>query len=238
MRRRRALIIGAGPAGLTAALELLRHTEVLPLVLEASPHLGGISRTEVYRGNRIDIGGHRFFSRSPKVLAWWRDILPVQGGVEVDPALLGPTAATGTLTSGPDPAVAERVMLVRSRLSRILHNRKFLDYPLSLSLQLIRTLGLGQLLLILASYLYAHLFPVAREKSLEDFFCNRFGRRLYRTFFRDYTEKVWGVPCREIPAEWGAQRVKGLSVAGAVLHALRSLLAGGRRRRGRVETNL
>lgn len=237
MRRRRALIIGAGPAGLTAALELLRHTDVVPLVLEASPHIGGISRTEVYRGNRIDIGGHRFFSRSPRVLAWWREILPVQGGVEPDPVLLGPEAAGATLTAGPDPATVERVMLVRSRLSRILHHRKFLDYPLSLSLQLIRTLGLRQLLLILGSYLHAHLFPIAREQSLEDFFINRFGSRLYRTFFRDYTEKVWGVPCRVIPAEWGNQRVKGLSVAGAVRHALRSLLTRGRRG-GRVETSL
>ena len=225
VRRRRALIIGAGPAGLTAALELLRHTDVLPLVLEASPHIGGISRTEVYRGNRIDIGGHRFFSRSPRVLAWWREILPVQGGVEPDPVLLGPEALGAALTSGPDPATEELVMLIRSRLSRILHHRKFLDYPLSLSLQLVRTLGLRQLLLILGSYFYAHLFPIARERSLEDFFINRFGKELYQTFFKDYTEKVWGISCDKIKPEWGAQRIKGLSISSAIKHSIKKIIS-------------
>ena len=235
----RAVIIGAGPAGLTAALELLRRTEVVPLVLEASPHLGGISRTEVYKGNRIDIGGHRFFSRSERVMAWWREIMPIQGAPARDDLELSRDLSDLLVPGGPDPERADRVMLWRSRLSRIIHHRRLLDYPLNVGLPLVRALGFGRLVLILASYLRAHLFPLREEKNLEDFFINRFGRRLYATFFKDYTEKVWGVPCARIPAEWGAQRVKGLSMAGAVLHALRALVAGEKARdRARVETSL
>jgi protoporphyrinogen oxidase len=221
--RRTAIIIGAGPAGLTAALELLRTTDITPIILEASPHIGGISRTAVYRGNRIDIGGHRFFSKSERILAWWREILPLQGAPAHDDLLLDRDLGDVLAAGGPDPEVEDRVMLVRSRLSRILHHRKFFDYPLSLGWRMVTNLGVRRLLWIALSYLRAHLFPI-EEKSLEDFFINRFGRQLYLTFFKDYTEKVWGVPCHCIPAEWGAQRVKGLSVAGAVVHALRSMV--------------
>jgi protoporphyrinogen oxidase len=223
-RRRTAIIIGAGPAGLTAALELLRNTDITPIILEATPYIGGISRTAVYKGNRIDIGGHRFFSKSDRILAWWREILPLQGAPAADDLLLGRDLSEVLAAEGPDPEVEDRVMLVRSRLSRILHHRKFFDYPLSLGWRMVRNLGIRRLLLIFLSYLRARLFPIAEEKSLEDFFINRFGRQLYLTFFKDYTEKVWGVPCSSIPAEWGAQRVKGLSVAGALVHALRALV--------------
>ncbi len=237
--KRRAIIIGAGPAGLTAALELLRQTDVVPVVLEASPHIGGISRTENYRGNRIDIGGHRFFSRSRWVMDWWQEILPLQGVPARDDRALGRDLGELLVAGGPDPEKTDRVMLQRFRLSRILHRRRFLDYPLAVGLPLVRALGIGRLLLILLSYLRAHLFPIRNEKNLEDFFINRFGRRLYETFFKDYTEKVWGRPCRDIPAEWGAQRIKGLSVAGAIRHALRFLLSGSRtRKREQVETSL
>ncbi|ADH87080.1 NAD(P)/FAD-dependent oxidoreductase [Desulfurivibrio alkaliphilus] len=237
--KRRAIIIGAGPAGLTAALELLRQTDITPLILEASPHIGGISRTENYRGNRIDIGGHRFFSRSQKIMEWWQEIMPPQGAPARDDRALGRDLADLLTAGGPDPEQTDLVMLQRFRLSRILHRRRFLDYPLAVGLPLVRALGVGRLLLILLSYLRAHLFPIREEQNLEDFFINRFGYRLYATFFKDYTEKVWGRPCREIPAEWGAQRVKGLSVAGAVKHALRFLLTSPRvRHRQKVETSL
>jgi protoporphyrinogen oxidase len=222
--RRTAVIIGAGPAGLTAALELLRTTDIIPVILEASPHIGGISRTAVYRGNRIDIGGHRFFSKSERILDWWRDILPLQGAPARDDLLLGQSLDGVLAKGGPDPEVEDRVLLVRSRLSRILHHRKFFDYPLTLGWRMITSLGFRRLLWITISYLRAHLFPI-QEKSLEDFFINRFGRQLYQTFFKDYTEKVWGVPCHCIPAEWGSQRVKGLSVAGAVVHAIRKTIS-------------
>jgi protoporphyrinogen oxidase len=201
-----AIIAGAGPAGLTLALELCSRTAIRPLVLEKSEFLGGISRTVNYKGNRIDIGGHRFFSKSARVMRWWQNILPVEGP-----------------ESGLDPETTDRVMLVRNRLSRIYYLRKFFSYPLSLSLDTILKMGLWKTARTGASYLRATLFPRRPEKTLEDFFINRFGRELYETFFRSYTEKVWGVPCHRISAEWGAQRIKGLSIWRAVLHMLKKL---------------
>ncbi|MCK9182755.1 MAG: NAD(P)/FAD-dependent oxidoreductase [Fibrobacteraceae bacterium] len=217
-----AVIIGAGPAGLTAALELLRTTDVKPIVFESNSFVGGISRTAVYKGNRMDIGGHRFFSKSDRVMDWWTNILKLQGAPSRDDLAIG--RKMPVYAGGPDPEKEDRVMLVRSRLSRILYTRKLFDYPVSLNAQTIRNLGFWRMAKIGASYLKVCALPKREEKSLEDFMINRFGVELYRTFFRDYTEKVWGIPCNKISADWGAQRIKGLSIAKTVLHAFKALL--------------
>ncbi len=230
-----ALIIGAGPAGLTAALEFLEKTDIKPIVLEASGDLGGIAKTIVYHGNRIDIGGHRFFSKSDRVMEWWKRILPLQGAPagekgNVDVSYHHASRAIELSPEGPDPDKTDAVMLVRGRLSRIYYLRKFFKYPISLNLETVRNLGPVRMARIGASYLKARLFPIRKERSLEDFIINRFGRELYLTFFKDYTEKVWGVPCDRISPEWGAQRIKGLSISAVILHMLKRLFS----RRGDV----
>lgn len=206
MTEKNVLIVGAGPAGLTAAYELTRRSSIRPTVVEALSDVGGLSRTVKHGGNRMDIGGHRFFSKSDWVMQWWAGILR-------------PPAAD-CVGAVPDE---DDVLLLRSRCSRILYLRKFFDYPISLSLRTLRNLGGVRTLRIGLSYLYARLFPRRPVASLEDFFVNRFGSVLYRTFFRDYTEKVWGVPCREISPEWGAQRIKGVSVGAVLRHAARQI---------------
>ena len=225
----RAVIIGAGPAGLTAAHELLRTTQVKPIVLEATDDVGGISRTVAVRGNRVDIGGHRFFSKSERVMRWWQDALPVEGAD-------GPGPGDG---GGPDNKDGDRVMLVRSRVSRILYDGKLFDYPLRLSPATVAKLGIMQTIGFGLGYIRARLAPIRPERSLEDFLINRFGRPLYNRFFREYTEKVWGTSCDRISPEWGTQRIKGLSVTKVIVHALKGLLPRSRDIAQRdVETSL
>lgn len=222
-----AIVIGAGPAGLTAAYDLAHKTEIQPIVFEATDEIGGISRTVNYKGNRIDIGGHRFFSRSQRVMDRWFEILPLQGRPARDDIACGRDIPLSDDPSAPDPERTDRVMLRRERLSRILFLRQFFDYPLSLSPSTVAGLGLRRTGQIGLSYARSRLWPIRPERSLEDFFVNRFGRELYRTFFKGYTEKVWGVPCDRIAAEWGAQRIKGLSVKRAVADAAANLLRRG-----------
>jgi protoporphyrinogen oxidase len=202
--QKRAIIIGAGPAGLTAAYELLTRTGIQPIVIEKDECLGGISRTVNYKGNRIDIGGHRFFSKSDRVMAWWMKMLPLE-------------PSDGTSAQ----------MLVRQRKSRIYYLRRFFDYPISLSIDTVLKLGLWRTFKIGLSYMRSALFPLKDESTLEQFFINRFGGELYRTFFKSYTEKVWGVPCNKISSEWGAQRIKGLSIWSTLLHAAKKLFSRG-----------
>jgi protoporphyrinogen oxidase len=226
MAKPTAVIIGAGPAGLTAAYELLSRTEYQPIVLEASEFMGGLSRTVNYQGNRIDIGGHRFFSKSDRVMEWWLEILPLQklNGENVTIMYHRQQRPVASGTAAPDPDLEDRVMLLRSRLSRVYFLRKFFSYPITLSPDTVQKLGLLKTLVIGLSYFRSAVFPIRPEKTLEDFFINRFGRHLYRTFFKTYTEKVWGVPCDQISPEWGAQRIKGLSVYKSILHIIKKLL--------------
>ncbi len=220
-----AVIAGAGPAGLTAALELLRRSPITPIVFEADGQVGGISKTVNYRGNRMDLGGHRFFSKSDWVMRWWQAILPVAGGQADTESPLHISYQHKSHEFVPETIAAassDAVMLVRQRLSRIFYRRRFFDYPLKLTAGTLAKMGFIETLRIGLSYAHAQGIQRSPETSLEDFFVNRFGDRLYRTFFKDYTEKVWGVPCQEISAEWGAQRIKGLSVTKAIRHAVAS----------------
>jgi protoporphyrinogen oxidase len=216
-----AIIIGAGPAGLTAAYELLTRTDITPVVIEMSDHLGGISRTVNYKGNRIDIGGHRFFSKSDRVMDWWAKHLQFEQNSKEN-LRISYQGKSRDVTFGEQsvPAGDERIMLVRERKSRIYFLRKFFDYPISLSGDTLRKLGFSRTAAIGLSYIRRALFPLKEQKNLEQFFINRFGEKLYRTFFKSYTEKVWGVPCSEIDAEWGAQRIKELSVWKTIKHFL------------------
>ena len=222
---RKAVIIGAGPAGLTAALELLRKSDVVPVVLEATPHTGGICRTIRYRGNRLDLGGHRFFSKSVRVQDWWQSVMPLQGGLAWRD--IGKSLADFDLRGEqPQPEWTDGVMLLRERVSRIFFRRQFFDYPVTLNANTVRGLGIGQMSRIALSYAAARARPLS-EETLEDFLINRFGRGLYETFFKDYTQKVWGVAPAEIPADWGAQRIRGLSVARVLKHALQKAIGLG-----------
>jgi protoporphyrinogen oxidase len=214
---RTALIIGAGPAGLTAAYELLQRSAVVPIILEKSEHLGGISRTVVYKGNRMDIGGHRFFSKSDRVMNWWLNLMPVESEDEHQVTYRKKhRTVQNPVQAGPRDG--DRVMLVRPRKSRIFFLRNFFEYPIKLTADTLTKLGLLRTILIGLSYVWAMLRPIKPEKNLEEFLINRFGRQLYLTFFKSYTEKVWGVPCHQISSEWGAQRIKGLSITTALAH--------------------
>ncbi|WP_371878078.1 NAD(P)/FAD-dependent oxidoreductase [Chitinophaga nivalis] len=244
--QKKAIIIGAGPAGLTAAYELLQRTDIVPVILEKSHDIGGISKTVNYKGNRIDIGGHRFFSKSDRVMEWWMNMMPLdKEAAEIFTiSYQQKSREVKSSRNQTNTLVAENpdlIMLVRKRLSRIYFLQKFFTYPIQLSIDTLRKLGLVTTVSIMISYLQAQLFPRKSEKSLEDFMINRFGKTLYNLFFKDYTEKVWGVSCKKISAEWGAQRIKGISIGKAIAHAVKSTLEAGKKKdinQKDVETSL
>lgn len=216
------VIIGAGPAGLTAAYELLRTPgEYQVTVLEESRAIGGISRTVRHNGNRMDIGGHRFFSKDERVNEWWNSIFPDQGAPSMDDKRLG--RQMPLCAGGPDPEKEDEVMLMRHRVSRIYYGHHFFDYPIKMSVSMIRNMGFASTIKAGCSYLLScvHKLP---DDSLENFYVNRFGRTLYSMFFEGYTEKVWGRHPSKLSADWGAQRVKGLSIRAILGDMIRKAL--------------
>ena len=227
------IIIGAGPAGLTAAYTLLKENKGFrPVVLEATDRIGGISQTVVHNGNRIDIGGHRFFSKNGEVVALWNGLMPTQGLPAKDDIILNNKKPF--VPRGPDPEREERVMLLRNRVSRIFYLRKFFDYPISVKPATFINMGVWRTVKAGLGYL-ASAVRKREERSLEDFYINRFGKPLYRMFFEDYTEKLWGIHPSRIAPDWGAQRVRGLSLFKAVASVFMKPF---RKNGGRVETSL
>lgn len=227
-----AIIIGAGPAGLTAAYRLLKDTDVHPIILEESDAIGGISKTVVYNGNRMDIGGHRFFSKMDEVNQLWSEIMPTQGAPAKDDALLGREKPLAE--NGPDPETTDRVMLIRDRVSRIYFLKKFFSYPISMSAQTFKNMGFKNTMKAGFGYLKS-CFRKLPEDNLANFYINRFGKPLYEMFFEDYTTKLWGVNPKELSADWGAQRVKGLSLWKALADAISKPF---RKKSAKVETSL
>lgn len=214
MKKLDIIIIGAGPAGLTCGYELLKKSNLYNvIILEESNDIGGISKTVNYNGNRMDIGGHRFFSKDKRVVDFWKNIMPIQGSMSYDDKKLGRDCFLAL--SGPNPEVDDRVMLVRNRVSRIYYLKKFFDYPISLKFSTFSNMGIIRTIESGFSYLYSCVFK-KKEDSLENFYINRFGKKLYSMFFCDYTEKVWGRHPSKISADWGSQRVKSLSIVSLI----------------------
>lgn len=230
---KKALVIGAGPAGLTAAYELLTKSKDIEVtVFEESDCFGGISKTVNYKGNRMDMGGHRFFSKIPEVNEWWDKMLPMQGSPSYDDILLDrPMPLT---KGGPDPEKEDRVMLTRHRVSRIYFDSKFYDYPISLKLETFKNFGFLTTMKVGFSYL-ASLLHKRPDDNLENFYINRYGRKLYSMFFEYYTENLWGRHPSEIDASWGAQRTKGLSIMAIIKDVFEKKL---KKKNRKVETSL
>ena len=220
--KKKIVIIGAGPAGLTYAYELLKRTNKYEVIIyEENKNIGGISQTVKYKGNRIDIGGHRFFTKSKIINELWQEILPLQGRPSKDDKLLKRNISLKK--DGPDPEKKDEVLLRRNRISRIFFDKKFYDYPISLKFETLKNMGFVTTMKVGFSYLKSIFFK-KKEDSLENFYINRFGKKLYSLFFEDYTTKVWGRSPKEIDASWGAQRVKGISILKVLGNAFKSSL--------------
>ena len=210
---KKVIIIGAGPAGITAAYELAKIGGYDITILEETDRVGGISQTVCFNGHRMDIGGHRFFSKDKRVTDWWEELLPLQGYPSKDDAAFD--RVKDFADGGPDPEIQDEVMLLRDRISRIYYKKHFFDYPVTLKWDTLKNMGFCTTVRAGFSYLGAKLHK-RPETTLENFYINRFGKVLYSMFFEGYTEKLWGRHPSEISADWGAQRVKGLSVAAVI----------------------
>lgn len=231
---KKVIIIGAGPAGLTAGYELLKDqdNQYEVIILEEENQVGGISKTVRYNGNRMDIGGHRFFSKDENVMDFWKELMPIQGAPSYDDKKLN--REKPLLKDGPDPEKEDKVMLVRDRVSRIYYLKKFFDYPVSLKLETFTNMGLIRTIKAGFSYLKS-IFVKKKETSLENFYINRFGKVLYGMFFEKYTEKLWGRHPSVISADWGSQRVKGLSITAVIKDMFRKIFNP---KSNKVETSL
>lgn len=231
---KKVIIIGAGPAGLTAGYELLKenNNEYEVIILEEENQVGGISKTVRYNGNRMDIGGHRFFSKDENVMEFWKELMPIQGAPSYDDKKLN--REKPLVKDGPDPEKENKVMLVRDRVSRIYYLKKFFDYPVSLKLETFTNMGLIRTIKAGFSYLKS-IFVKKKETSLENFYINRFGKVLYGMFFEKYTEKLWGRHPSVISADWGSQRVKGLSITAVIKDMFRKIFNP---KSNKVETSL
>ena len=233
MKKKKVLIIGAGPAGLAAGYKLLKEagTDYEVIILEAGNEIGGISKTVDYKGNLMDTGPHRFFTKDPSVLAFWHEIMPLQGKPSFDDKLLG--IEKNLAVDGPDPEKEDRVMLLRNRITRIFYNGKFFDYPISLKFNTLKNMGFTNTIIAGFSYLKSIVLK-KKETNLENFFLNRFGRKLYSMFFESYTSKLWGRHPKNIDASWGVQRVKGISITAVLKNAFEKVL----NIKGKTETSL
>ncbi len=230
---KKVVIIGAGPAGLTAANELLDSKEYEVIVLEETSDIGGISKTVKYNGNRMDIGGHRFFSKDERILKYWKEIMPIQGKGAYDDLKLENDKKLEQ--NGPDPEKEDNVMLIRKRVSRIYYLKKFFDYPISMKKETFTNMGFSRTVKSGFSYLKSTIVK-RKEDSLENFYINRFGKVLYSMFFEKYTEKLWGRHPSQISADWGAQRVKGLSITAVIKDMFSKKF--GKKNNKKVETSL
>ena len=209
MMTKKIVIIGAGPAGLSAAYKLLEAKKDYKVVIvEEDKQIGGISKTINYKGNRMDLGGHRFFSKNQEVNDFWNKNLPIQGAPASDEILIN---RIKYYKKGPNPEDEDKVSLIRRRVSRIYYDKKFFDYPMSLNYNTIKNMGFKTTFNVGIDYLKTCVSKKT-ENNLENFYINRFGEKLYSMFFEDYTEKLWGRHPTQIDAEWGSQRVKGISV--------------------------
>lgn len=224
------IIAGAGPAGLTAAYELQEKTGFDIVLVEESNQVGGISKTIDYKGNKIDIGGHRFFSKSSNILNWWNKFLPIIS--ELEELTLTYQQQNTNLKIDRKKEDCEPHFMVRPRKSRILYKKHFFDYPVKANFSTFYKFGFFKMLKIGHSLMWSSIFPINPEKNLEDFYINRFGKELYLTFFKTYTHKVWGIPCNEISADWGKQRVKNLGIKKLFRHYLSNTFLPHRRKFG------
>lgn len=239
-KEKNILIIGAGPAGLSAAHRLLSNnqnkknendTKYNILILEADTQVGGISKTVEHNGYRMDLGGHRFFSKNQEVNDFWNEIMPLQGEPSYDDIINGRKLELNP--NGPNPQLENNVFLKRQRVSRIFYKRKFFDYPVSLKYSTLKNMGFLSTIKVGCGYLKSCVSK-KDESNLENFYINRFGKPLYSMFFEDYTEKLWGRHPNNISADWGAQRVKGLSIKAL----LKNMMPKSKKKKQEQETSL